>query len=439
MPPQRTIPPAKAIKTERTHEENQERAYIAASRRSDRSLEARVESARRASEIHKRRTGRSLRVTEQDVVNEEMYEEEDDDLPAQYRRLTAHLQTGSADFNRRLAAYLTNHVAMRSALDQAITSSYAQQFPNAPQPSRSPSTFQSPLLPQHMMQNGSIYRQSPYPTPDSPAQRSQPHARASSIATPLDARGSTPYAGPISPNPNHHRRMSMPTQAGSPTPGHPTPPRTASGNSLPHTDQQSSPHRQPETVLAPQDRSMEAPRLPGKQSQATPYQMPFAQSQYNHSPLEMHGFGDTSPFSMSLPPESQMLLGGTLDPHDPLTSMLMAGSNMLPQANFNPNQTFPKEEEAEAPYNGMNTTLALSALEMTPNPADQGNALGTDASSGRPAGGFCYGEYGLAASFKPPTLTRANSTQGDGSSNASGTGVDWGNFIDDASWEPNTA
>ena len=67
-----------------TAETNHVRAYIAASRRSDRSLEARVESARRASEIHKRRTGRSLRVTEQDVMNEEMYEEEEDSLPMQY-------------------------------------------------------------------------------------------------------------------------------------------------------------------------------------------------------------------------------------------------------------------------------------------------------------------------------------------------------------------
>ncbi|KIX06809.1 uncharacterized protein Z518_04785 [Rhinocladiella mackenziei CBS 650.93] len=69
------------------------RAYIVASRRSDRSLEARVESVRRASEIHQRRTGRSLRVTEQDIINEEMYEEEDDDLPLPYHRLTTHLQT----------------------------------------------------------------------------------------------------------------------------------------------------------------------------------------------------------------------------------------------------------------------------------------------------------------------------------------------------------
>ncbi|KAL8728271.1 MAG: hypothetical protein Q9166_005512 [cf. Caloplaca sp. 2 TL-2023] len=45
--------------------------------------------------------------------------------------LAAQLQ--SADFNRRLAAYLTNHVAMRSALDKAVTNTYAQQDHNGPQ------------------------------------------------------------------------------------------------------------------------------------------------------------------------------------------------------------------------------------------------------------------------------------------------------------------
>ncbi|KFY09260.1 hypothetical protein V492_05552 [Pseudogymnoascus sp. VKM F-4246] len=127
MPPLRCIPPAKAIKTERTHEENQERAYIAASRRSDRSLEARVESARRASEIHKRRTGRSLRVSEEDVINEEMYEEEEDDLPHQYRCLTAHLHNHSTNFNHQLSDYLTRDVAMRSAVEGALRDSYATQ------------------------------------------------------------------------------------------------------------------------------------------------------------------------------------------------------------------------------------------------------------------------------------------------------------------------
>ena len=180
MPPSRTpqqmSQPMKPVKTERTHEENQERAYIAASRRSDRSLEARVESARRASEIHKRRTGRSLRVTEKDVMDEEMYEEEDDGLPRQYRQLAAHLQTGNPDFNSRLEAYLTANVAMRSALERSISNSYAQQgqqYPTQyagiyPSPMLGHQQYQQPMMQQSMQppqQQQNQYRQAPYPSP----------------------------------------------------------------------------------------------------------------------------------------------------------------------------------------------------------------------------------------------------------------------------------
>lgn len=68
-------------------------AYIAASRRSDRSIEARLESARRASEIHKRRCGRGLKVTEEAVMNEEMYEEEDPDYEQRVSRLRMVMNT----------------------------------------------------------------------------------------------------------------------------------------------------------------------------------------------------------------------------------------------------------------------------------------------------------------------------------------------------------
>ncbi|EMR67819.1 hypothetical protein UCREL1_5170 [Eutypa lata UCREL1] len=105
-------PPPKVQKTERSHEENQERAYIAASRRADRSLEARVQSAKMASDIHRRRTGRSLKVSEEIVLREEMYEEEEDDMPRQYKYLTAHLQTNSPEMNNRVNAYITTQAAM---------------------------------------------------------------------------------------------------------------------------------------------------------------------------------------------------------------------------------------------------------------------------------------------------------------------------------------
>lgn len=209
-------------------------AYLAASRRSDRSIEARVGSARRASEVHRRRTGRSLRITEQDVVNEEIYEEE------------------PMHFNRRLSAYLTNHVAMRSALDQAITNSYAQQYPNALQ---------------------FVHNQNMYP----PQQQSPPSFGP-------QASHGTPTYSPSMPSPSV-------SSTATPQPMH-------AGPALPQTSQ------------------MRAPPP----------------------------FDGMSPFTTSLTAEAQMLLGPALDPNDPFTS---TGSETLPQA-----------------YNY--TTLAPSALDMSP-------------------------------------------------------------------------
>ncbi|KAI5855248.1 hypothetical protein BZA05DRAFT_235025 [Tricharina praecox] len=199
MPPQRTAhskPASKPVKSERTHEENQERAYIAASRRSDRSLEARIESARRASEIHKKRTGRALRVTEADVVNEEMYEEEDDDVTTAYRNLSALMGGGPID--RRFAAYYQHQVYMRNAVDRELNNRMAmsqasmgmgvnmgvatgysphQTFPGgyALQQQQYP-FFRQPL------QQQSAYRQQPYAPPAGGSSHS--HGRAMSTHIP---------------------------------------------------------------------------------------------------------------------------------------------------------------------------------------------------------------------------------------------------------------
>ncbi|WYZ34179.1 hypothetical protein EsH8_I_000455 [Colletotrichum jinshuiense] len=127
-------------KTERSHEENQERAYIAASRRADRSIEARVQSAKMASEIHRKRTGKGFKISEAIVQAEEMYEEEEDDMPRSYRLLAAHLQTGSPEFDYRVNAFLANRVAMASMVaglrneewaQNPINKMFAEQFPNA--------------------------------------------------------------------------------------------------------------------------------------------------------------------------------------------------------------------------------------------------------------------------------------------------------------------
>jgi hypothetical protein len=65
-------------------------------------------------------------------MKEEMYEEEDDDLPRHYRALAAHLQTSSPDMNSRLSAYLTGQVAMASmARQKEVDKLFAESFPNA--------------------------------------------------------------------------------------------------------------------------------------------------------------------------------------------------------------------------------------------------------------------------------------------------------------------
>lgn len=95
--------------------ENQERAYIAASRRSDRSLEARIVSAQRASEKHQERTGKALRVREEDVINEDMYEEIHDESQL-FSRISANINEANLGFQHRLQAYLRTHVGMRHAI-----------------------------------------------------------------------------------------------------------------------------------------------------------------------------------------------------------------------------------------------------------------------------------------------------------------------------------
>ncbi|KAL6852685.1 hypothetical protein ACO1O0_007233 [Amphichorda felina] len=132
------------VQTERSHEENQERAYIAASRRQDRSIEARIQSARMASEIHKARTGKGFIISEEIVRNEEMYEEDETDLPRSYRVLNPHMQTQSAEFNAKVDAWMSNKMFMADYMRRAkeqwennhINRLFAESFPQVGEQSR---------------------------------------------------------------------------------------------------------------------------------------------------------------------------------------------------------------------------------------------------------------------------------------------------------------
>ncbi|KAF9869235.1 hypothetical protein CkaCkLH20_13294 [Colletotrichum karsti] len=196
-------------KTERSHEENQERAYIAASRRADRSIEARVQSAKMASEIHKKRTGKGFKISEAIVQAEEMYEEEEDDMPRSYRMLAAHLQTGSPEFDYRVNAFLANRVAMASMVaglrnqewaDNPINKMFAEQFPDATKQAQAlsrnltNSMYYQPVAPNSMPQR-QPQPDHPVSSPMSPsfstvnfqqAPQQQPRERTQSVASPMD-------------------------------------------------------------------------------------------------------------------------------------------------------------------------------------------------------------------------------------------------------------
>ncbi|KAJ5185102.1 hypothetical protein N7472_009942 [Penicillium cf. griseofulvum] len=101
----------------RSREENQERAFIAASRRKDRSLDARLESANRASMLHKKRTGKAFHITKEIVDKEAMYEEVDERYQEKRILMLQHQ-------NNEIEKQFTNHLlAAFAARTQFNTSS----------------------------------------------------------------------------------------------------------------------------------------------------------------------------------------------------------------------------------------------------------------------------------------------------------------------------
>lgn len=350
------------------------RAYIAASRRSDRSLEARIESARRASEIHKKRTGRALRVTEEDVVNEEMYEEEDDDLPSQYRRLMAHITATPNAFNRRFHAYLAAQHATRDALVPFFSNPYMQQYSNpatfspGPNSSSFPSTYVLPPQMLHQPQQIS-YAQSPYPMPNDQSYRPQLHQRAASISTPAEISGY--QAQPQDPKQSElssvgdQRRMSMPPQhIGSPGQAqfnnHVRPPMSRNPSTLQNSDHNSSPQPLPQQSHTEQQLNHQSPingveynlqreRVDSAQSYITPPSTTF-------DPAVQYPMA--GPLSAQLPLNTQQILQPYLDPNNPSTQMLMGGYPAAPFYSYNPNPSS-KSSQSTSYHSGLNQTLAV--------------------------------------------------------------------------------
>ncbi|PWI72147.1 uncharacterized protein PCL_10770 [Purpureocillium lilacinum] len=196
---------ARSRASERSHEENQERAYIAASRRTDRSLEARVQSAHMASDIHKKRTGRSFRITEAIVMNEEMYEEEEETLPRSFRLLAPHLMTESPDVNNRLQAFMDNKYQMSNLLaktnddwrrENEINRMFAAAYPHATlQANQLSNSMRRSMLQSQSMPRGQTPQTSQAPYAASPSETLQaPHGAAPSAFENHGQYGASPAA-----------------------------------------------------------------------------------------------------------------------------------------------------------------------------------------------------------------------------------------------------
>lgn len=105
-----------------------------------------MQSARMASKIHKERTGKGLKISEEIVSKEEMYEEEDD-IPSFYRF------AGTLPFPPRFQAYATlqsglHNITAADANHQRVHSAFAQAFPHLngiPQQNGFAQPVQSPM------------------------------------------------------------------------------------------------------------------------------------------------------------------------------------------------------------------------------------------------------------------------------------------------------
>ncbi|KAK6331772.1 hypothetical protein TWF718_002313 [Orbilia javanica] len=218
MPPSRNS----TLRTERTHEENQERAYIAASHRADRSLEARMESARRASEIHKQRTGKFFRVTEKAVLEGEVYDDDEEDIPPPYYQLEQHLKPDASnpeEFFTKFVEYLSTNAFLRCKLESAVeeakklgasNAATAQRrisatgslgFREGPslEQSHSFSIQSSPFLPTVFVPpyQGPSSSNTPESSNPSTPQTPHPQVTMTQFQTPISTSGAQFYMGPV--------------------------------------------------------------------------------------------------------------------------------------------------------------------------------------------------------------------------------------------------
>lgn len=330
-----------------------------------------------------------------------MYEEEDDDLPFQYRRMNAQLNsqfpTNSADLSRRLSAYVTNQLAMNAALNQAMGGQYGQQnvmnqswqqnFPMQQQQQMwqqqmMQQSFNPQMMapPQMMQNNANNFRQAPYPTPfQMPQQVFRPNMPQRTASTqkfnvmPNQVMPQNQHVSPVL-GPDEHRRMSAPVQPPSLSS---SPGSQAQSNGFTQTQRNTSSASLPNLATLPSPAPLPAQSntiMPTTELKSDPssQQDMMSQSPFTQGAFPQTANMDMNPLSSMLPPETQMFLGANIGgmPMNGLFNSNMASGMVKTQPfySYNPNN-FAKGRSMHPSFDGMNQTLAPGALDTNSNDA----------------------------------------------------------------------
>lgn len=138
------------------------------------------------------------------------------------------------------------------------------------------------------------------------------------------------------------------------------------------------------------------------------------------------------PFTTTLPPDAQQMLGPALDPNDPFSAMLLNGSQQHISSPYYPwgNVQQGKMGELPATYSGMASTLA-------PNPLDnEGKSASGSGDTSAPSSGLNldlgdqdnkFAFHGLGSTMEGANdgFTSGQITPGEGF---------WDSFVQDGGW-----
>ncbi|RSL58633.1 hypothetical protein CEP54_007670 [Fusarium duplospermum] len=191
--------------SKRSRDEYRERAYVAASRRTDRNIKARMDSAFMASEIHRKRTGKRLHVTEDIVMGDSPYEEEQDGWPRPQTCPVvpkSSMSMGVGGVSKESLASAIPAKTEEEWWENEINRLFAEAFPNFGRQSQlliptMPEKDKPPRDPTSRNTSGSnqqhphehLQNSSPLPKPDQPANDTPSRPREESLESLL---GETP-------------------------------------------------------------------------------------------------------------------------------------------------------------------------------------------------------------------------------------------------------